>query len=109
MVHPAQGRCLPKKPCKCCGTSREHDANCIVNLPGPFAELYPFWQQGRDNRVRLGAGGRSPVPPPQLGKEELAAYVMGSNFAAFKILAETLKTEHAATSPERSIGVDLTL
>ena len=98
MVHPAQGRCLPHRTCKFCDASPEnhnqHHEKCLANLPKHTDEDIVEWKLGRHDREQ-GLRVRKPDRVP---------YVMGWDFARL-----TASSEHAATSPERGIGVDLTL
>ena len=98
MTHPTQGRCLPHRTCSTCGADPKnkqgHDPNCLFNLPEHNAETVAEWHCGRRDREQ-GLRVRKPESIP---------YVMGWDFARLKASAE-----HTATSPERGIGVDLTL
>ena len=98
MTHPVQGRCRLQRTCTTCGAdpknNKEHNKNCLFNLPVHNAETVAEWHCGQHDREQ-GVRVRKP---------DSISYVMGWDFARL-----TAPSEHIATSPERDIGVDLTL
>lgn len=98
MTHSVQGHCRLKRTCTTCGADPKnkqgHAEKCLFNLPVHNAETVAEWHLGQRDREQ-GLRVRKP---------ESIAYVMGWDFARLKA-----SSGHAATSPEHSIGVDLTL
>lgn len=98
MQKSVQGRCRLQRTCTTCGADpknkQEHAEKCLFNLPVHNAETVAEWHQGQRDREQ-GLRVRKPESVP---------YVMGWDFARLKA-----SSEHTATSPERGVGVDLTL
>ncbi|MEK7109374.1 MAG: hypothetical protein AAB919_02975 [Patescibacteria group bacterium] len=97
MANPTQGRCLPHVTCKFCGAgpqnSNKHDEDCLINVPS--AEAIPIWRWGYDD-------AKSGKITSVLANSSV--YLMGRRLAK-----KNAPAEHAATSPERGVGLDLTL
>ena len=103
MDHSVQGWLLPQNTCKCGAGAHDnyqHDENCLINVP---VALMPLWRRGFEAQYKAGHGGRVNVPE-SLDPEADLAFAKGVALAAKKLAAKRM-----ATSPERGIGVDLTL
>jgi len=99
MDHSVQGCFLPHNTCKFCGAGAhnkyQHDENCLINVP---LEFMPHWRRGFDD-ARDKKGMRE-----RINTTAGIIYLQG-----YGIGAKQNAAGRAATSPERGIGVDLTL